>query len=90
MEDQPFGLSDTEFFALRTTTDNLGSHFESRHETFLVATNLETREQVMWHVDSVQITTIFGDRGDDDRVVGADILKDIMGSDHCPVSLDFN
>ena len=67
MEDQPFGLSDTEFFALRTTTDNLGSHFESRHETFLVATNLETREQVMWHVDSVQITTIFGDRGDDDR-----------------------
>nr|WP_137677284.1 hypothetical protein [Parerythrobacter lutipelagi] len=69
VEDEPFGLSETEFFALRTTTDNLGSHFDARHETFLVATNLETREQMLWHVDSVHITTQFGETADGDRKI---------------------
>ncbi len=69
VEDEPFGLSESEFFALRTTFDNLGSHFDSRHETFLVAIDLDTREQVMWHVDSVHVTTEFGETGMDDRKV---------------------
>lgn len=69
VEDEAFGLSENEFFTLRTTSDNLGSHFDSRHETFLVAIDLDTREQMMWHIDSVHVTTEFGETGTDDRKV---------------------
>jgi exodeoxyribonuclease III len=37
-----------------------------------------------WRIDYFCV-----DPGSSDRVVGAGILKDIMGSDHCPVTLEF-
>lgn len=41
-------------------------------------------KNIGWRIDYFCV-----DRRSNARVVGADILKDIMGSDHCPVRLDF-
>jgi exodeoxyribonuclease III len=37
-----------------------------------------------WRIDYFCV-----DQGSSDRVVGAGILKDVLGSDHCPVKLEF-
>ncbi|MEM6476372.1 MAG: hypothetical protein AAF687_09415 [Pseudomonadota bacterium] len=67
VEDQAFGLSEDELFVLRTTSDNLGSYFEARHETFLVAIALDDGAETYWPVNSVSVTTVFGEEGEDDR-----------------------
>jgi len=41
-------------------------------------------KKVGWRIDYFCV-----DRASQERVVDADILSDIMGSDHCPVSIDF-
>jgi len=41
-------------------------------------------KNIGWRIDYFCV-----DPNSDERVVGASILKDIMGSDHCPVQLDF-
>lgn len=67
VEDQAFGLSEDELFVLRTTSDNLGSHFEARHDTFLVAIALDSGAETYWPVNSVTVTTVFGSEGEEDR-----------------------
>ena len=70
VEDQAFGLSEDELFVLRTTNDNLGSYFEARHETFLVAISLDSGAETYWPVNSVTVSTIFGEAGaSDERVI---------------------
>jgi exodeoxyribonuclease-3 len=41
-------------------------------------------KDIGWRIDYFCV-----DGGSDDRILGAGILKDIMGSDHCPVRLEF-
>lgn len=66
VEDTVFGLSESELFVFRTTQDNLGSYFENRAETFLVAIDLWHGRETYWHVDSAQISTVFSDDGKSD------------------------
>ncbi len=69
IEDSLFGISATHAFVLRQTSDNLGSHYSDRRETYLVAINLETGEEQLWPVYGATRTTDFGETGDDDRQV---------------------
>ena len=67
IEDQAFGLSEEEVFVLRTVTDNMGSYYERRVETFLVAISLTSDEQTSWHLASLEQSTEFAQEGGEDQ-----------------------
>ncbi|MDN3646623.1 hypothetical protein QWY75_10475 [Pontixanthobacter aestiaquae] len=69
IEDRLFGISATHAFLLREASDNLGSHYSDRRETFLVAINLTTEEEELWPVYRATRSTDFGDSGADDTPV---------------------
>lgn len=66
IRDEAFGISEDELFLLRTTLDNMGSYYETRLETFLVAISLNTGEQQSWHISSATITTQLSEEGEEE------------------------
>ena len=44
IEDRVFGVNETHIFFLRTTNDNLGLHIFGMKDTYLVAKNIDTRQ----------------------------------------------
>ncbi|WP_284124182.1 hypothetical protein [Parerythrobacter aestuarii] len=74
IEDTVIGASATHLFVLRSTADNLGSHFDYRGEVWLVSIAVADGSEEHWPVYGVSATTDFTDDGDR-RVVTTDPME---------------
>jgi exodeoxyribonuclease-3 len=57
---------------------------EAEHYTWWSYRSNARERNIGWRIDY-----FFVDLASRKRIVGADILADILGSDHCPITLDF-
>ena len=73
IREQPFGLSETHLFVLRSSSDNLGLYESMRSETFLVAINAETGEEEHWLIDRTIRSSQYSDDGE---MLGYTVTRD--------------
>lgn len=73
IREEPFGLSDTHLFMLRSSSDNLGLYESLRSESFLVAIDLETGAEEHWLLDRMVRSS---DYSDDGELLGYKVVRD--------------
>ena len=69
IDDTLLAASSTHVFVLRSTSDNLGSHYAYRTETWLVSIDAQTGAETLWPLHAAVQSTEFGGEGEPDRKV---------------------
>lgn len=63
IREEPFGLSSTHLFVIRSSADNLGLYESMRAESFLVAIDLATGAEEIWLLDRVTTVRDYAEDG---------------------------
>lgn len=64
IDEEPFGLSDTHWFFIRSSSDNLGLYESYRLESFLVAIDRKTGEETSWVLDRMTQRSAYSEDGE--------------------------